>query len=322
MARRLELPQELPVKLSDEELAFFRMTCDLFPTPESPLAAVDAELAPEDVERIFAEVEKKGLLNSQRSGASPQMLDRLEAVSECSARVLVRFGGDARVTRDWYVASGTGVEYREEEDGYAFGDPRSESALAVELAQLFRTTSDVKTKKLHMSAGEYLVFAVFARDVRARPEPGPKNDDAMSIDEVLAYFDEPENKYLRTPSDDSWQQAVTSLAAREVLVKEAGGHALHPSLHALAREIVADHQHTVMRFDFLDDQWLVREVSLYPTEKTVYRLGTEADGSVVIQELSSAALADTLAGVVSTLPNLLNPDIQPMLKETSGARSI
>ena len=58
----------------------------------------------------------------------------------------------------------------------------------------------------------------------------------------------------------------------------------------------------------LAEHWLVREVSIYPTEESVYRLGTEPDGSVVIEELSTSSLADTLAGVVGTLPNLLTAD--------------
>jgi hypothetical protein len=311
------LPAALSLELADEELAFFRMTCDLFPTAESPLADVDdAEMHPDDVERLFGELSERKLLAANGAGASPEVLDRLTPVSECHARVVVRFGGDARQTRDFYLSAGTGVEYRRDENSHAFGDPRSESALAVELAQLFRTRSDVKTQKLAMTAAEYLVFAVFARDVRARPT-AKAADAPMSIDEVLSYFDEPENKYLRTPSDDSWQQAVDALGMRGILVRAASGWELASTLHDLAREITADHQHTVTRFDFLDEQWLVREVSLYPTRETVYRLGTQPDGSVVIQELSNSALADVLAGVVTTLPNLLSSEVQPMLKETS-----
>ena len=170
-----------------------------------------------------------------------------------------------------------------------------------------------------MSAGDYLVFAVFARDLRSRPESEPADDDSpMSIDEVLAYFDEPETKYIRTPNDDSWQQSVASLTASGVLVENDAGYELDGSLHDLAREIVADHQHTVTRFDFLDEQWLVREVSLYPTEGAVYRLGTGPDGAVTIQELSMASLADVLAGVITTLPSILNPDVPPMLKNPTA----
>src|SRR4051812_28391345 len=131
--RRAELPAELAVKLTEEELAFFRVSCDLFPTQESPLAAIEAELSPDDIERVYSELAKKKLLRSDGSGASPELADRLEPVSECDARVLVRYD---RFTRDWYVAHGVAVEYRRDNDGHGLGDPRSESALAAELAQL------------------------------------------------------------------------------------------------------------------------------------------------------------------------------------------
>jgi hypothetical protein len=167
-----------------------------------------------------------------------------------------------------------------------------------------------------MSSGDYLVFAVFARDLRGAREDTPV--DAMSIDEVLAYFDEPEHKTARLPDDEAWQASVASLAKQRVLIEKNGNYELHSSLHALAREIVADHQHNIVRFDYLDDQWLVREVSLFPTPDSVYRLGTEPDGSVMIQELTASSLADVLANVVGTLPSLLNPDAVTELRSVQA----
>ncbi|MEO1173764.1 MAG: hypothetical protein AAFX94_17200, partial [Myxococcota bacterium] len=93
---------------------------------------------------------------------------------------------------------------------------------------------------------------------------------------------------------------------------------LHPSLHPLAREVTADRRSAVHRFDFLDDQWLMREVNLYPTLDTVYRLGTSPDGSVVVQELSVSGLERVLGRIVSTLPNLLDPDAAPQIAATEA----
>lgn len=306
-----------PLELSRDELAFFRLTFDLFPTLESPLRFLEEQDAePADPEATFTRLSERGLLNAAGTGAADSVRDRLAAVAECSARVRVSVcTSDSKRTRDFYLSPSAAVEYACVDGAHVFGPVRSESALAVELAQSFHTAPEGVSRSLNLSAGDYLVFAVFARDTRGSAEVEQGPGDPMSIEEVLAYFDEPETKVVRTPNDESWQRSVQSLAAQRVLVKREHGYEVHPSLHALAREIVADHQHNVVRFDFLDDQWLVREVSLYPTPDSVYRLGTEPDGSVLIQELSASSLADVLAGVVVTLPNLLHPEVQPSLKQ-------
>jgi hypothetical protein len=308
------------LELTEDELAFFRMSFDLFPTLESPLRYLDdRDVEPADIEQTFGTLQSRGLLNPQGSGASDAVRDRLTPVAECSARVrvTVRMPDEKRM-RDFYIAGASAVEYGGTTEQHHFGPARSETALAGELAQQFKTAPEGVSRSVRMSPGDYLVFAVFARDLRAVPEEVP--NDAMSIDEVLAYFDEPEHRTARVPDDEAWEASVKSLAQQRVLVEKPHGYELHSSLHALAREIVADHQHNVVRFDYLDDQWLVREVSLFPTPDSVYRLGTEPDGSVLIQELTASSLADVLANVVGTLPSLLNPDALPTLKTVQAGR--
>ncbi|MBI3178604.1 MAG: hypothetical protein HYZ27_03025, partial [Deltaproteobacteria bacterium] len=213
--------------------------------------------------------------------------------------------------RDFYLAHGVGVEYSHSDNGHAFGPARSESALVAELCGHFKPSARNDPLRLRLSAGDYLVFAVFARDVRGEPGAAVAH---MSVDEVLAYFDEPEAKVTFAPRDDAWQASLASLTAAGVLVQTSGGYALHATFHDLARQIAADRQHTLTRFDFLDDHWLVREVSLYPAGSAVYRMGTDTDGAVLIEELSAASLANVLAGVVGTLPNLLNPEAPATLR--------
>src|SRR5688572_8186938 len=98
------VPPELPLSLTDDELAFFRFTCDLFPTAESPLYAVDdPEPGTRELAQLFAQLRDRKLLSPSGAGAVPELHDRLEPVSECNARVVVRYGGQARITRDYYV---------------------------------------------------------------------------------------------------------------------------------------------------------------------------------------------------------------------------
>ncbi len=299
--------------LSDDDLAFLRLTCDLFPNAESPLRYLeDDEREPEAVEVVFASLAERGYLNPQRSGASQPLLDRLTPVSECHARVTFRSAGEQN--RSFYAAGTTMVEYRRIGHEHQFGPARGEAALAAELAQSFKPSKAKEPLSVRMSPGDYLVFAVFARDLRAKPAPSDDATNPMSLEEVLAYFDEPESKQVRAPTDESWEASIHALTRLGVLERQGDSHGLKKRWHPLAREIVADRQHVISRFDYLDEQWLVREVSLYPTRDSVFRFGSAPDGAVVIEELLPVALANVVAGVVGTLPNLLNPEAPPTLK--------
>ncbi len=304
--------------LSDDDLSFFRFTCDLFPSPESPLRYFDDDdMIPSDHEASYLSLKARGLLNDSDSGAAGDVGDRLLPVSECGGRVILRSSDATR--RSFYMAGSFGVEYTRHVNGqHIFGALRSEGAVAADLVQAFVPRKGTVAPPLRLSAGDYLVFAVFARDVRDMVEPPDSDTNAdaeapMSVDEVLAFFDEPETNYVRTPSDDSWEESIRVLTEQGILVRVGTAYQLAKALHAFARELVADAQQTITRFDYLDQQWLVREVNIYPTNDAVYRLGTDTDGTVIIQELSTAALADIVAGVVSTLPNILNPEVPATL---------
>lgn len=306
--------------LSEDDLAFLRITLEVFPVPESPLRFLDDEdRMPEDPEATFVSLVQRGLFYENGTGATEFLRQRIAPVTECRARVSLSLRGeeDGRDEfREYFVAEDQAVEYRFTEEGHFFGNPTSEEELAAILASKFQTSPEGGNRELRLSAGDYLVFAVFARDVRRYEEEQPV--DTMSVEEVLSYFDQPETPFVRTPKDDSWTESVRNLAKLRVLVEREHGYELHPSLHALAREITTDRRSAVHRFDFLDDQWLMREVNLYPTTDTVYRLGTSPDGSVIVQELSVSGLERVLGRIVSTLPNLLDPDAAPQVAATEA----
>lgn len=293
------------LRLSQDELAFFRLTCALFPNPESPLRDIeDLGLEPEEPDAVYTALCERGLLDADSATAAGDVAQRIAPVSECSARVTVITRAGSARKQIYYVSAGWAVEYASEGDAHLFGDPVGEDALAEHLAAAYSPSGEVWDAPLRLSAGDYLVFAVFARDVRASEEIG--RDDNMSIDEVLAYFDEPETKYVRMPNDETWQRSLETLSAQEVLVETELGYALHERYHPLALQLVADHDSTISRVDFLDEQWLVREVSLYPTDSALYRLGTEPDGTVVIEALGAQRLHSVLERVVRPLPNVLD----------------
>lgn len=306
--------------LSEEDLAFLRMVLEVFPVPESPLRFLDDEdREPSDPAATFESLVERGLFDPTGAGATDALRARLGPVTECRARVSLHLRGEARGLEEFhefFLTERGAVEYALTDDGHAFGAPTTEEALAHRLASMFQTAPEGSNRELRLSAGDYLAFAVFARDVRGQDEEAPI--DTMSIEEVLAYFDEPETPFVKSPDEDAWVKSVANLARLRVLVEREHGYELHPTLHPLARELTADMHSAVHRFDFLDDQWLMREVNLYPTQDTVYRLGTAHDGSVVIQELSVSGLESVLARVVSTLPNLLDPDAAPQVASTEA----
>ncbi|MBI3180234.1 MAG: hypothetical protein HYZ27_11260, partial [Deltaproteobacteria bacterium] len=93
---------------TDDELAFLRITCDLFPLPESPLRFVEGA-EPAAAERAFATLQARGLLNREGAGAAQHVLDRVTPVSECSARLMLTVHGARPTRRDFYLAHGVGV---------------------------------------------------------------------------------------------------------------------------------------------------------------------------------------------------------------------
>jgi len=292
-----------PPKLSfnDDELAFFRLSCDLFTTPESPLRYLDEQaIEPVDPEQTFAALARRGLVSETAGAATPEVSQRLEPVGECSARVVLRYPGK---TDSYYLSEGHGVAYRRDGDAHVFGQRHSESELPSMIASGFSTIEEVELPTLNMTPGDYLVFCLFARDVRHRPKQD--DDRPMSLDEVLSYFDEDEPEPTEAV-DESWQKSVDELCDRGVLVQTQDGHSLHENFHSLAKEIGAERQRSITRFDFFDDQWLVREINLYPTDHTVYRMGTNSDGSVTIQELSAAELKTALEEIICTLPDIMD----------------
>jgi hypothetical protein len=299
------------LELSDDELRLLWLACEVFPNAESPLTFLGVEAKePNDAEVVFARLAERGLMTSG-GAATASLAARLGVVAECGARVSVAASGGSR--RDFFVAGGSAVEYGRAGALHRFGPLGGEAELVRTLAGTFTAAETPLSKPLVLSAGDYLVFAVLARDQRAAGAEEP-DADAMSIEEVLAYFDEPETKYVRTPSDDSWQASLHSLTKAGVLLASRSGYALHPVYHSLARGIAADQQVTISRLDFFSDEWLVRELNLYPASGALYRFGTQVDGSVAIQEVAASQLATALAAVVGTLPNLLSQRLDEPVK--------
>lgn len=314
------------LRLSSDELAFLRYTCNIFFLPESPLSVFEAEKRePKSFASTHDVLVKKGLVDPHTWMGKETALQGVQVVAECDARVLwQRYDRDGKHTRDFYVMGGLSVEFNSgdarvtrDADGnlsrddqtYLFGEPRREQAVVDEVIKQFSPAPPGRTLVDQVfSPGEYLVFAVFARDVRAAP---PDQADHMTLEEVMACFeDEPST----VPRDSDFEKHAHTLTDRGLLTKDAtGNYALHNSLHGFARGLSSDKYDAFTRYDFIDDEWLIRETTVYPVPSSVFLLSSLADGAVAVQELGADELYEVLAQAIATLPDVSDDPNKPRL---------
>ncbi len=301
------------LRLAEDEIAYLRYTCNIFFLPESPLYVFEAEKRePKSFSAAHDALTKKGLVDAETWRGREEALSAVVSVAECDARVLwQRTTGEDKQTRDFYVGAGTVVEFKREGAVYAFGEPRGERALVEEVVrQLAPKSGRTAELDLVFTPGEYLVFAVFARDVRAAPE-AKSGEDRMTLEEVLACFDD-EAEVPSIPNDSDFRRHTQTLVDRELLMRDtAGSYQLAVSLHAFARGVSSETFDAFTRYDFIDEEWLIRETTIYPTEDSIYLLSSLADGSLHVQELDEAKLTEVIAQAIATLPDISDNPSKP-----------
>lgn len=292
------------LKLSEDELAFLRFTCGLFFLPESPLWFVEGEKRePKSFAQAHDLLVRKGLVDADTWRGKDEQLVPVQIVAECDGRVLwQRYADGNKEQRDFYVATGKLVEFGRDSHGFSFGGIKREQDLVDELVARFRATpAGGQLLDLVMTPGEYLVFAVFARDVREKKEAA---SDHMTVAEVLACFED-EVSVAHVPRDSDFEKHTNTLSTRGLLFRDgAGNFALAKHLHAFARGLSSETYDALTRYDFIDDEWLIREATVYPADHAVYLLSSLADGSVSIRELDSEQLFEVIAQAVATLPDV------------------
>lgn len=302
------------LRLTEDELAYLRYTCNMFFLPESPLYVFEAERRePKSFALAHDSLVKKGVVDAETWRGKEEQLLGVQTVAECDARVLwQRYSGDSKLTRDYYVAGGYATEFRREGAGYFFGVTLLEREM-VELAVREFTTASPSDALVDVvfSPGEYLVFAVFARDVRANDAKEQAASDRMTIEEVLACFDD-EADVPAIPRDSDFQRHTASLVDRALLHQdEQGNYVLAKELHAFARGLSSETYDAFTRYDFIDEEWLIRETTIYPVAQSIYLLSSLADGSVSVQELDDTRLHEVLAQAIATLPDISDNPAQP-----------
>lgn len=292
------------LKLGEDELAFLRFTCGLFFLPESPLWFLEAEKRePKSFAQTHDSLVRKGLVDADTWRGHDEALSPIQVVAECDGRVLwQRYENGGKQQRDFYVSQGKLVEFNRDTHGFVFGKIHREQDLVEQLVQrFFAAPSSDGLLDVVMTPGEYLVFAVFARDVRDRVAAG---SDHMTVEEVLACFED-EASNARVPRDSDFEKHTVTLSSRGLLLRDNSGNlALASHLHAFARGLSSETYDALTRYDFIDDEWLIREATVYPSDKSTYLLSSLADGSVCVRELDGEQLFEVVAQAVATLPDV------------------
>jgi len=105
------------------------------------------------------------------------------------------------------------------------------------------------------------------------------------------------------PSDPSWEALLGQLESKGVIRRDKLGHPqLKPAYHELARALGEQGRTSFVRFDFIDEDWLIRETSLLPVEGGLFFLGPTPEGHIALRELDQERLELALRAAVGPLP--------------------
>ncbi len=275
--------------LSDDELALLRFTCDLFFVDESPLHALDKQARePVDYQGTYAGLVERGIIDPAAFRITDDALNRIAPVTECDARLvhlIVDDDGSVRQEDHWLLDEIAVVYERHKVDGggekHIFGPDLDSEELVARLGRrLLARRADglrfdaVLTPAELLSTSLLLAFsssvdrrALTPDEVKSALAKIPADDIVLPVGSgagLLAMAKKAEPKKLT-----STEPLQKSLVDKGVLLKDALGLRLHPGLFALAG-FHSRRRHTLVRTDFRDDDWLVREITLLPVDGGIF----------------------------------------------------
>lgn len=275
--------------LSDDELALMRFTCDLFFVDESPLASFDKSARePADYQGTYAGLVERGVIDPAAFRITDDALNRIAPVTECDARLVhlvVDDDGSVKQEDHWLLDEIAVVYERHKvEDGtekHIFGPDLDSDELIARLGRrlLARRAEGLRfdavltpqellsTSLLLALASSVQRRALSPDEVKTALSKVPSDDVVLPAGSgagLLAMAKKPDPK--KTSSTEPLQKALVD---KGVLLKDALGLRLHPALFSLAG-FHSRRRHTLVRTDFRDDDWLVREVTLLPVDGSLF----------------------------------------------------
>jgi hypothetical protein len=313
--------------LSDDELALLRFTCDLFFVEESPLWSFEARpREPADYDGSYRALVERGVIDPHGFRITDDALNRIAPVTECDARIVhLVTGEDGAVRQDdhWLLDEIAVVYERHDVDGaprHVFGPDLDPEALIARLGRRFEPRRaagdrfDAVLSPVEVLATSLLLATPAARaratlgddDVRAALLRIPAEDAVLPAAGVGAVGLLAMHKPREPRSVDG---VVRALLEKRVVARVPGGMRIDPSLAAL-QGFGGRRRHTIVRTDFRDDDWLVREVTLLPVEGSLFAIAPVRGGFRVV-ELDGDTLQDVLRQAIAPQSPGARPHEQP-----------
>lgn len=316
--------------LSDDDIALLRFTGDLFFVAESPLVGFDRD-APEplDYQGSYQSLIDRGVIDAADFRITDDALNQVAPVTECDARIVHLMVDDAgTVTQeDHWLLDEIAVRYeRHEQEGgaqHVFGPDLDPHQIVQRLGRhlvprraggdrfdVVLSAGDVVALSLLLAAADAADRRSFTtQEAQEALSRMPVDDAPLAVLPGAARFNLGKRKDVRGP-----EHIVRALVDKGVLIKDQLGLRLHASLFTL-RGLTARRRHTLVRTDFRDDDWLVREVTLLPAEGTLFVVAptkggfriAELDGDALFQVLRDATGPQTMTAspVVPSEPQRL-----------------
>jgi hypothetical protein len=307
--------------LTDDELALLRFTCDLFFVEESPLFALDAEAKePLDYATAYHGLVERGIIDPRGFRITDESLNRIAPVTECDARIvhIVQRGDGQSEQTDHWLLDEISVTYTVVGGRHLFGEDHDQGELIESLARhVSPRRSGGERLDINVSPLEFVALSAIldaakksgARDLamvelkRLFKKPPPEDQRPTATLLPMGRRGLTRARSGAVVDDLAWDDALRSLIEKGVLRVMGPRLWLHPSLMDLAtREI--DERHSVIRTDFGEDDWFVRECTFIPVEGSLFFMGPRSAhgrAGLAIEELDSDRLRQALIDAVGPL---------------------
>jgi hypothetical protein len=323
--------------LSDDEIALLRFTCDLFFVEESPLWPFESEpREPANYDASYQALVARGVVDPHGFRITDEALNQIAPVTECDARIVhIECDDDGVITQDdHWLLDEIAVLYETHETPsgrrHVFGPDLDAEGLVARLGRrLLARRAGGDRFDATLTPAEVLATSLLLAT------PAAKGRHLLDDDVVRAAL-------ARIPADDAVLPAsgvhavsllamtkqkeprgvdaiVRALVDKRVLHRTPGGLCLDGALWAL-QGFSGRRRHTIVRTDFREDDWLVREVTLLPVDGSLFSIAP-ARGGFRIAELDGDALRDVLYAAIAPQAPGARPHEQPRFATLlAGAR--
>jgi hypothetical protein len=324
--------------LNDDDVALLRFTCDLFFVEESPLYFLEVEQRePTNYEHTYQDLLKRKIIDPTAFRITDDALNRVAPVTECDARVvqIKQRGNEEVASQDFYLLDEIAVQYDEDEIGHLLGQDLDQDELVDYLGRrlvprkssgdmLNAALSPVETVGLailspHLRGGQGpkglpldQVNTLLGASPNFHPRTGDHNEDDTALFSVLGVRTLEKGADGPRPgdigpgliADPVWDRALASLLEQGLF--RLRDSLLFPSmaLQEFLDGLGGHERQTFVRYDFAEDEWMLRETTFVPVEGGLFWVGMQPDGLIGIRELDGDGLFSALHEAVGPLPRV------------------